>query len=602
MGFKETMAEGKVIKGDYTFAQVHKAVVNVMKDMGEKSGKILGSEEESGIISLGLYKTGAQAVMHFSALDLLSKSPDLQAAVILDKDEKTVEVCIVNATTSQVKAGGFIPVAPKSVHGITTYRTFLEKFSVEIKRCKTQDDEKNIEENISDNSTLELIEPVEPAVIIDAQSIVPETPIASPSIPVSQAPVVEQQTPIPQTATPPVESVERLFCKKCGTKLKTPNSKFCSKCGSKIEPTVLSESAVGHHNVNNENINASNSNAQGNTSYAAQHQQASQFTPNTQNSSIGNGAVAVLGTMNKKLLIILGAVIVALIILLLFTVGPFGKENAKPRDSREDTGQSTRVESPSTSASEDSQAKGKATSIFKDYDGYALYAQPKVHGYYFFGFSEEGKVERIWVHHSDVDKNELIENVALWFVGSEDNATGTFVQSGDKVNFTLEEKGENGQVLDCFADILPSGIAYCGYSSVSKWDGEAGYMAYIGTIENGQVLYAPDFSVSSISDEYVADSEAQEGLNGLALRMIKEEFARGTEIRSFLYYTLRDLGFEDIYLEYAMEHLDVDWYAAAIQRAKDFEDLGEKEHIINQLTGDGFSEEEAEYGYSHMND
>lgn len=133
MGYKDKMGEGITATGTFQFSQVRDATVRVARAMGEKLVVVLDEDEGKGTIALGFFKSGAQKAMTFGLRDLFNKDPDLLAAVSLGNGGTTVTVDVVDATTSQQVVLGFIPASPKSVHGITTYRDFLDHFATELR-------------------------------------------------------------------------------------------------------------------------------------------------------------------------------------------------------------------------------------------------------------------------------------------------------------------------------------------------------------------------------------------------------------------------------------------------------------------------------------
>ena len=132
--FKEKMAEGIDASGGFAFAEVQEATERVVSAMGEKMAFIYSMEESAGMIVLGFFKSGAQKFWTASLMDL-AKTPDMLAAVSVDEANGTVEVDILDAKTSQ-ETVFFIPVTPKAVHGITTYRDFLAYFEAELRRIR----------------------------------------------------------------------------------------------------------------------------------------------------------------------------------------------------------------------------------------------------------------------------------------------------------------------------------------------------------------------------------------------------------------------------------------------------------------------------------
>ncbi|MCL1895966.1 MAG: hypothetical protein FWG03_05405 [Clostridiales bacterium] len=126
------MSEGLDASGGFTFAQVEGATERVVSEMGEKMVVVLSTDESAGIIILGFFKSGAQKFWTASLMDL-AKTPDMLAAVSVDEENGSVEVDILEAKTSQ-ETVFFIPVTPKAVHGITTYRDFIGYFEEELRR------------------------------------------------------------------------------------------------------------------------------------------------------------------------------------------------------------------------------------------------------------------------------------------------------------------------------------------------------------------------------------------------------------------------------------------------------------------------------------
>jgi hypothetical protein len=136
VGYKDKMGEGIDATGAFSFARVRDAVRKIADAMGEKAVRIDSVDESAGKIWLLLFKTGAQKVMNFSVVDALTKSPDMTAYVQVKQKEAgkaAVAVRIGEANTSQQALLGFIPISPKSVHGITTYRDFCGHLASELK-------------------------------------------------------------------------------------------------------------------------------------------------------------------------------------------------------------------------------------------------------------------------------------------------------------------------------------------------------------------------------------------------------------------------------------------------------------------------------------
>jgi hypothetical protein len=141
MGYRDKMDEGIKATGSFTFAQVHDAVKRVVDAMGEKAVNVRGTDETKGLIQLAVFKTGAQAVLHFNAIDALTKAPDMFACVEVKgavSGKHAVSVSIEDANTSQYKVLGFIPASPKSIHGLTTYRDFVDHLAGELRKLDTQ--------------------------------------------------------------------------------------------------------------------------------------------------------------------------------------------------------------------------------------------------------------------------------------------------------------------------------------------------------------------------------------------------------------------------------------------------------------------------------
>ena len=142
MGFKEKMAEGIDATGVFPFAKVDAAVSNAADAMGPKAMRVASSNEQDGIIWLELFKTGKENVMHRNLLEVLveagmkEKIVAMTACVSLEAGEggkASISVDIAEATTSH-ETVMFVPVTPKSVHGLAAYRGFLNHFENELKK------------------------------------------------------------------------------------------------------------------------------------------------------------------------------------------------------------------------------------------------------------------------------------------------------------------------------------------------------------------------------------------------------------------------------------------------------------------------------------
>jgi hypothetical protein len=131
MGFNEKMGEGIDASGAFTFKQINEITATVVAAMGKKAVFIIETDESACVLTLGFFKTGAQKFWAGGLEDLVNKSPELLASVSVP-NEGILQIGIADAVTSQQKLYGLIPVAPKAVHGITTYRDFLDHFTAEL--------------------------------------------------------------------------------------------------------------------------------------------------------------------------------------------------------------------------------------------------------------------------------------------------------------------------------------------------------------------------------------------------------------------------------------------------------------------------------------
>lgn len=135
MGYKSKMGEGIDAAGYFMFAQVINAVKNVADEMGENAVEVYSVNESNGTIWLSLFKTGAQKIMNFNVIDAITKEPDMSASVKVEQagdGRQAVSVNIGEAKTTRQVLLGFIPISPKSVHGITTYRDFCGHLKAEL--------------------------------------------------------------------------------------------------------------------------------------------------------------------------------------------------------------------------------------------------------------------------------------------------------------------------------------------------------------------------------------------------------------------------------------------------------------------------------------
>jgi hypothetical protein len=132
MGYKTKMAEGLVATGGFGPGDVSKLIGDIVEAM-DKKATIL-SDDGDGNLLLGFAMSGAQKAMHFNVLSAaasaLTKSIDVDltanVSIRTTGGATEVETTIKEASTSQMKGLGFIPVSPKAVLGITTYREFNE--------------------------------------------------------------------------------------------------------------------------------------------------------------------------------------------------------------------------------------------------------------------------------------------------------------------------------------------------------------------------------------------------------------------------------------------------------------------------------------------
>lgn len=134
MGFNEKMAEGLTAKGSFSSESVINLLDDIIEAMGNKATIL---EKNSDNMLLGFAMSGAQKAMNFNALSAAasaltkSKDIDLTADVTISTAKKgrtKITTTIKDANTSQVKGLGFIPLSPKSVLGITTFREFNGHF------------------------------------------------------------------------------------------------------------------------------------------------------------------------------------------------------------------------------------------------------------------------------------------------------------------------------------------------------------------------------------------------------------------------------------------------------------------------------------------
>jgi hypothetical protein len=150
MGFNEKMAEGLTASGSFSKEAVSKLIDDIVEAMGKKAAVL--SRAGDGDLRLGFEMSGAQKAMNFSAIGAgvaaltKTQNTDLFAGVSFTKtgENLTIKVFIQDASTSQQKLLGFIPLSPKAVLGITTYREFLEHLKVGLLRF---DDGAKIEVN-----------------------------------------------------------------------------------------------------------------------------------------------------------------------------------------------------------------------------------------------------------------------------------------------------------------------------------------------------------------------------------------------------------------------------------------------------------------------
>ena len=140
MGYTEKMAEGLTASGSFSREGVSELIDDIVEAMGNKAAVL--SRSGNGDLRLGFEMSGAQKAMNFSpvraGISKMTKTQniDLFAGVsFADTGNGTaVSLVIQDASTSQQTLLGFIPIAPKAVLGITTYREFLEHLKVGLLR------------------------------------------------------------------------------------------------------------------------------------------------------------------------------------------------------------------------------------------------------------------------------------------------------------------------------------------------------------------------------------------------------------------------------------------------------------------------------------
>jgi len=131
MGFNEKMSEGLEAVGKFSFEEVSGAVNTVVRAMGEKAAQVAKVSQKDGLIGLYFYNTGALKLRYF-----LSSGVDMIACVEFKQGKDgtaTVSVSIEDAKTTQQRLLYFIPISPKTVHGLMTYRDFISHLRSEIK-------------------------------------------------------------------------------------------------------------------------------------------------------------------------------------------------------------------------------------------------------------------------------------------------------------------------------------------------------------------------------------------------------------------------------------------------------------------------------------
>jgi hypothetical protein len=139
MGYAEKMAEGLTATGSFGAAEVRKLLNDIVEAMGKNA--VIAQEADDGVV-IGFAMSGAQKAMNFNVLraagSALTKSANidlLSQVIIKDTDAgTTVKASIDDANTSQQTLLGFIPISPKAVLGITTYREFLDHLKAGLLR------------------------------------------------------------------------------------------------------------------------------------------------------------------------------------------------------------------------------------------------------------------------------------------------------------------------------------------------------------------------------------------------------------------------------------------------------------------------------------
>jgi len=138
MSYKDKLSEGIDATGDLTFTEVSNAVSNVVNAMGEKAVEIGSTDEDRQTIMLQLFDTGIRRFTSKTLVgtitSVIAKRPDLLAYVALkqgDDGKATVSVDIGSAATTSSSVM-FIPTGT-TVHGITTYRDFLDLLTLELR-------------------------------------------------------------------------------------------------------------------------------------------------------------------------------------------------------------------------------------------------------------------------------------------------------------------------------------------------------------------------------------------------------------------------------------------------------------------------------------
>jgi hypothetical protein len=127
MGYAEKMAEGLTAKGLFSQDDVTNLIGDIIEAMGKKA--TVFSDDGSGTIQLGFIdKYGWGGTLLDAAVAAATKSFNADMLALADIDEANgvtkVSTSIVDANVSQTKLLYFIPISPKKVHALNTFRDF----------------------------------------------------------------------------------------------------------------------------------------------------------------------------------------------------------------------------------------------------------------------------------------------------------------------------------------------------------------------------------------------------------------------------------------------------------------------------------------------